>query len=210
MLLDLDVQRGGGSADRSQILAVHVVGNAVSALGKAPQRNSATPLRRIEGVVHTAVLANRVSLRPVKTDVVQSPDVFSAREHFFFVDANPLFEILLACRRKVAALPLCRAFRPREVGSHDAAHTDGGGEIVLRHIDVVAEVGYAIALESLERLALRAYLPRRLWVGRNRHVQERQGEERIGRAARAKLDRKSTRLNSSHLGISYAVFCLKK
>src|SRR5262245_64743834 len=26
----------------------------------------------------------------------------------------------------------------------------------------------------------------------------------------AKSDRKSTRLNSSHLGISYAVFCLKK
>src|SRR5258705_9925083 len=25
-----------------------------------------------------------------------------------------------------------------------------------------------------------------------------------------KIDRKSTRLNSSHLGISYAVFCLKK
>src|ERR1035438_2341230 len=65
MLLKLDVQRGGGSADRSQILTVHVVGNAVSALGKAPQRNSATPLRRIEGVVHTAVLANRVSIMPV-------------------------------------------------------------------------------------------------------------------------------------------------
>src|SRR5262245_63941258 len=29
-------------------------------------------------------------------------------------------------------------------------------------------------------------------------------------AADAALDRKSTRLNSSHLGISYAVFCLKK
>src|SRR5205814_2641313 len=27
---------------------------------------------------------------------------------------------------------------------------------------------------------------------------------------RQNLDRKSTRLNSSHLGISYAVFCLKK
>src|ERR1035438_10845996 len=27
---------------------------------------------------------------------------------------------------------------------------------------------------------------------------------------RDKADRKSTRLNSSHLGISYAVFCLKK
>src|SRR5262245_64969859 len=29
-------------------------------------------------------------------------------------------------------------------------------------------------------------------------------------AARRGSDRKSTRLNSSHLGISYAVFCLKK
>src|SRR5262245_63519722 len=30
------------------------------------------------------------------------------------------------------------------------------------------------------------------------------------RATERRLDRKSTRLNSSHLGISYAVFCLKK
>src|SRR5258705_5406198 len=29
-------------------------------------------------------------------------------------------------------------------------------------------------------------------------------------AVKVVLDRKSTRLNSSHLGISYAVFCLKK
>src|SRR5258705_2587591 len=31
-----------------------------------------------------------------------------------------------------------------------------------------------------------------------------------GRGMRVEQDRKSTRLNSSHLGISYAVFCLKK
>src|ERR1035441_10735446 len=31
-----------------------------------------------------------------------------------------------------------------------------------------------------------------------------------GRYKEASIDRKSTRLNSSHLGISYAVFCLKK
>src|ERR1039458_10515560 len=31
-----------------------------------------------------------------------------------------------------------------------------------------------------------------------------------GKAKRPSKDRKSTRLNSSHLGISYAVFCLKK
>src|SRR5690242_21213393 len=36
--------------------------------------------------------------------------------------------------------------------------------------------------------------------------------ERAGRARRAQRvgDRKSTRLNSSHMSISYAVFCLKK
>src|SRR5205814_8540200 len=33
---------------------------------------------------------------------------------------------------------------------------------------------------------------------------------RGARRPRAAQDRKSTRLNSSHLGISYAVFCLKK
>src|SRR5205814_9047841 len=33
---------------------------------------------------------------------------------------------------------------------------------------------------------------------------------RLARAQGRRQDRKSTRLNSSHLGISYAVFCLKK
>src|SRR3712207_7778222 len=32
----------------------------------------------------------------------------------------------------------------------------------------------------------------------------------VGAATEAGLDRKSTRLNSSHANISYAVFCLKK
>src|ERR1039458_10783971 len=36
------------------------------------------------------------------------------------------------------------------------------------------------------------------------------GEVRQLRETRMCGDRKSTRLNSSHLGISYAVFCLKK
>src|ERR1035441_10929630 len=35
-------------------------------------------------------------------------------------------------------------------------------------------------------------------------------EPSLGRAGGGDRDRKSTRLNSSHLGISYAVFCLKK
>src|SRR3712207_7098126 len=34
--------------------------------------------------------------------------------------------------------------------------------------------------------------------------------ERLARRRRVLVDRKSTRLNSSHANISYAVFCLKK
>src|SRR5947199_5841030 len=35
-------------------------------------------------------------------------------------------------------------------------------------------------------------------------------DDELALGARPGQDRKSTRLNSSHLGISYAVFCLKK
>src|SRR5690242_21776606 len=46
-------------------------------------------------------------------------------------------------------------------------------------------------------------------------AQQPRGEQRFGGVARAdgergERDRKSTRLNSSHMSISYAVFCLKK
>src|SRR5438045_6991256 len=47
---------------------------------------------------------------------------------------------------------------------------------------------------------------RRSGAGRPLAVRRR----RAGARARLQRDRKSTRLNSSHLGISYAVFCLKK
>src|SRR5256885_11060954 len=40
--------------------------------------------------------------------------------------------------------------------------------------------------------------------------QESRDQSRNLEIAREKVDRKSTRLNSSHLVISYAVFCLKK
>src|SRR5438034_8803621 len=39
---------------------------------------------------------------------------------------------------------------------------------------------------------------------------ERAGEQHRWKAPGLRLDRKSTRLNSSHTVISYAVFCLKK
>src|SRR5947199_7784633 len=51
-----------------------------------------------------------------------------------------------------------------------------------------------------------------LFRSRRRHARQRvpalRRPDHLGRGQRR--DRKSTRLNSSHLGISYAVFCLKK
>src|SRR3712207_8310924 len=49
-------------------------------------------------------------------------------------------------------------------------------------------------------------------VGGRYHREARHGREpsRLGDWARDAEDRKSTRLNSSHANISYAVFCLKK
>src|SRR5436305_12047154 len=49
--------------------------------------------------------------------------------------------------------------------------------------------------------------PRARWAGFRRTVERWETPRRRGRARR---DRKSTRLNSSHVRISYAVFCLKK
>src|SRR3712207_8196165 len=61
-----------------------------------------------------------------------------------------------------------------------------------------------------------AEFARRRPVRRGRGVLRRDGHRgacgarRGGRAPRFGADRKSTRLNSSHANISYAVFCLKK
>src|SRR5690349_25134647 len=59
-------------------------------------------------------------------------------------------------------------------------------------IFVVEERGFAQGLDEV---------PRRLGHG---------DLARDARERRAQVDRKSTRLNSSHVEISYAVFCLKK
>src|SRR5262245_64749379 len=58
--------------------------------------------------------------------------------------------------------------------------------------------------ESLESSNISRQENRRLSVTNDRDETAR------FRGARHPVDRKSTRLNSSHLGISYAVFCLKK
>src|SRR5256885_13054846 len=73
-----------------------------------------------------------------------------------------------------------------------------------RRIDRKARIG-------IEHFVAR--LDQRHHPERERHFAARRHQDLLRRciyAARALQDRKSTRLNSSHLVISYAVFCLKK
>src|SRR5258707_11607103 len=60
---------------------------------------------------------------------------------------------------------------------------------------------YTTLFRSSDRARHRALEPRRGLAGKQPHDGLRRGGAR---------DRKSTRLNSSHANISYAVFCLKK
>src|SRR5688572_32092741 len=70
---------------------------------------------------------------------------------------------------------------------------------------------YTLSLhDALPIYQVRAVLRRRR-VHHRRHLHSAGSDEPIhGRRAALRADRKSTRLNSSHSQISYAVFCLKK
>src|SRR5690606_41316613 len=67
---------------------------------------------------------------------------------------------------------------------------------VLRHASSQYRAAARSIPHAVRRGALRASAPHGSW--------------RSERGQRAREDRKSTRLNSSHVKISYAVFCLKK
>src|SRR5690606_16678415 len=72
---------------------------------------------------------------------------------------------------------------------------------------------YTLVLDA-QRAAFAAVKPGNDFMEPNRRAMEvlAHGLQRLGilEDAEAALDRKSTRLNSSHVKISYAVFCLKK
>src|SRR5437588_3458019 len=69
-----------------------------------------------------------------------------------------------------------------------------------------AEARHQRALGALDHLAVLERLPELPGLGEARDGEIERGRQ-LGSAQR--LDRKSTRLNSSHTVISYAVFCLK-
>src|SRR5438874_9721696 len=74
--------------------------------------------------------------------------------------------------------------------------------------------GILRARDNARRLGKAGRDERRLTTSATRSTRDRRGAlcaSHRGRAKRSSpIDRKSTRLNSSHVEISYAVFCLKK
>src|SRR3712207_8077807 len=76
-----------------------------------------------------------------------------------------------------------------------------------RHALAEADSARGLELPTRQTLALveGAYVP-----DAHAHGFEHARVSPRGRLAQRGLDRKSTRLNSSHANISYAVFCLKK
>src|SRR2546430_3150545 len=106
----------------------------------------------------------------------------SCMRYFFFFQAEDGIRDLTVTGVQTCALPIC-------VGEHhpavDVADDHAGRQIRERRLE--------LPLETAHRL-------------REPSVVKRQAD-----SAREHLrDRKSTRLNSSHSQISYAVFCLKK
>src|SRR5207253_3440040 len=74
--------------------------------------------------------------------------------------------------------------------------------------EVLARVVRCVTSSGVSHLCCRSFRPGHAfpWAGSN----QRKPHATCSGAARQPSDRKSTRLNSSHVAISYAVFCLKK
>src|SRR3712207_8301264 len=69
---------------------------------------------------------------------------------------------------------------------------------------------YTTLFRSEPGVRLVVRVPRRWGSALSRALVEVQGVRSARKLAPVRVDRKSTRLNSSHANISYAVFCLKK
>src|SRR5207253_7072200 len=110
-----------------------------------------------------------------------------------------------------------RLRRPaRELGATEGGRRNGGHVFPARHglrADAAPLAEGTVRRVALELMTEDPLRPRLEVEGLSRRDRRRElGFQRNGaahaRRAYGRLDRKSTRLNSSHVAISYAVFCL--
>src|SRR5690242_21384964 len=77
---------------------------------------------------------------------------------------------------------------------------------LFRSVVVLPDLRPAVVDDPVAALALSGQVDRKV----GRHAEHRQLDRQAVLELVPPEDRKSTRLNSSHMSISYAVFCLKK
>src|SRR3989454_8561783 len=131
-----------------------------------------------------------------------------------------LLEQLLALHQRAQPQALARAVRDRGLPlppDHTLERRDGRGAITRAHrrhaINEQQRIGHASVAGRRDRPRQQHYRAGRIAaIGGIERRQPRVAAERPGgsHGPESSQDRKSTRLNSSHLVISYAVFCLKK
>src|SRR5690606_42064810 len=101
---------------------------------------------------------------------------------------------MLSTPTTATRFPYTTLFRSEQLGHLVEGLAD---RVVAR---LAEQRGRRVRLDAVQRrVSARDHEPQ---VGRH--------QLRIGELRRGQVDRKSTRLNSSHVKISYAVFCLKK
>src|ERR1035437_8218662 len=90
-----------GTVYASEIFIVHIVHEVISAVLQTAQLNRPTPMAGEECIVYALAFADNVSLRAVKPYVVKISEILASREHFVFVNVQPLLKDLLSLRCQV-------------------------------------------------------------------------------------------------------------
>src|SRR3712207_2653432 len=113
-----------------------------------------------------------------------------------------VFGVLASALGILGGLALAQVLVERAADAYRILPVTGAGSLAVAwgQVAVAAAGGVGVAL-------LGAYLPARLLFA-VAPIESLPPEASYEWAATAALDRKSTRLNSSHANISYAVFCL--
>src|SRR3712207_8729476 len=85
-----------------------------------------------------------------------------------------------------------------------------GPDVIYIDKHFIHEVTSPQAFAGIEKRGLKVFRPQQVVATADHNVPTKDQHLPIREELSRKQDRKSTRLNSSHANISYAVFCLKK